>query len=447
MRISKIEYKETNLNTFLHKETITMTTNIDDEWQQFILKEYKKDGYDGIMHSHLTNDENEVGEVSENACLEEEFDLKKPPKCDELFISTKTKCLYLSEPIDIERIFWGIHVIDYYKQECGVVKKQKKIVCHTPEEYEEYKERLGSVRHYYQEQVIKMIDNVGLAPEGTETRVYKKRFNKNEQKTTGEFMKCKKRVVYKNERKLTVGMCKKDIINSRRKKKSGAFYNCFALIVRFLPNQNGREDFQEFHVKVFNTGKMEIPGRFSKSILEQIKQIVLDIIQPFNQGDKPLCYVDGKDGVLINSNFKLGYFIDRDRLYTLLRNKYGIETSYNSSSYQGVKCKYYFNNENGFDGEQTGCILEKDAMKMKELAKTKKYTKISFMIFRTGSCIIVGNCTKKILYFIYEFIKTILTQEYANISTGLEMEKNPNAPKKIFRPKKMNIHYYEENTE
>ena len=418
-----------------------MTCSIDDEWQQFLLKEYKKDGYDGIMHSHLTNDDvldapvvPPIVSVSAVPAVE--------PKCDELFISTKTKCLYLSEPIDIERIFWGIPVIDYYRQECGVVKKQKKIVCHNAEEYEQYKERLAGVGHYYQEQIIKMIDNVGLAPEGTETRVYKKRFNKYEQKTKGEFMKCKKRVVYKNERKLTVGMCKKDIINSRRKKKSGAFYNCFALIVRFLPTGSQCEDFQEFHVKVFNTGKLEIPGRFTNAVLHQIKQVVLDIVQPFRQGSVPLCYVDGKDGVLINSNFKCGYFIDRDRIHTLLRNKYGIETSYNSSSYQGVKCKYYFNNEIGFEGHQTGSILEKDAMKMKELAKTKKYTKISFMIFRTGSCIIVGNCTQKILYFIYDFLKNILTQEYAQISTGLELEEDPDAPQKIVRPKKVTIHFH-----
>lgn len=419
-------------------------TNIDDEWQQFILKEYKKDGYDGIMHSHLTNDDHEILPVIKNnekhvstiqqGCVASEM---VAPKCGELFISTKTKCLYLSEPIDIERIFWGLPVIDYYKPECGVVKKQKKIVCQNPEEYEQYKKRLSEINHYYQEQIIKMIDNVGLAPEGTETRIYKKRFDKKEQKTRGEFMKCKKRVVYKNERKLTVGMCKKDIVNSRRKKKSGAFYNCFALIVRFLPNAD--ENFQEFHVKVFNTGKLEIPGRFTTAVLQKIKQIVLDIVQPFRVGETPLYYVDGKDGVLINSNFKCGYFVDRDRIYTVLRNKYGIETSYNSSSYQGVKCKYYFNNEIGFDGPQTGSILEKDAMKMKELAKTKKYTKISFMIFRTGSCIIVGNCTKKILYFIYEFLKNILTQEYAHITTGLELEEDENAPQKAVRPKKMSI--------
>lgn len=434
-----------------------MTCNIDDEWQQFLLKEYRKDGYDGIMHSHLTNDDDVITtlntsdssalSISKNTCCLQNGNVMVPPKCDELFISTKTKCLYLSEPIDIERIFWGIPIIDYAKQACGVVKKQKKIVCHNAEEYEQYQARLSQVNHYYQEHIIKMIDNVGLAPEGTETRVLKRRFHKGGSTTQVEFMKCKKRVVYKNERKLTIGMCKKDILNSRRKKKSGAFYNCFALIVRFLPSENDpeadkNEAFQEFHVKVFNTGKLEIPGRFSTAVLCRIKQIVLDILQPFQAPG--LHYVDGKDGVLINSNFKCGYFIDRDRIYTLLRNKYGIETSYNSSSYQGVKCKYYFNNEIGFDGPQTGSILEKDAMKMKELAKTKKYTKISFMIFRTGSCIIVGNCTKKILYFIYDFLKNILIQEYPYISTGLD-EENGDGPgcvetvKKIARPKRVLI--------
>ena len=50
-------------------------------------------------------------------------------------------------------------------------------------------------------------------------------------------------------------MSKKDIVSYRTKKKS-AFYNCFVLIMRLLYNGI----FREIHVKVFNTGKLEIPG-------------------------------------------------------------------------------------------------------------------------------------------------------------------------------------------
>ena len=37
------------------------------------------------------------------------------------------------------------------------------------------------------------------------------------------------------------------------------------------------------------------------------------------------------------------------------------------------------------------------------------------MIFRTGSCLIVGNCTDEILRFVYEFVKKLLTDEYEKI--------------------------------
>ena len=40
------------------------------------------------------------------------------------------------------------------------------------------------------------------------------------------------------------------------------------------------------------------------------------------------------------------------------------------------------------------------------------------MIFRTGSCLIVGNCSEKILYFIFDFIKNVLEKEYQNICSG-----------------------------
>ena len=37
------------------------------------------------------------------------------------------------------------------------------------------------------------------------------------------------------------------------------------------------------------------------------------------------------------------------------------------------------------------------------------------MVFRTGSILIVGKCDENILLIIYEFLKRILHNEYANI--------------------------------
>jgi hypothetical protein len=40
---------------------------------------------------------------------------------------------------------------------------------------------------------------------------------------------------------------------------------------------------------------------------------------------------------------------------------------------------------------------------------------VSFMIFRTGSILIVGMCEDEVLYHIYHYLKTLLADEYENI--------------------------------
>jgi hypothetical protein len=55
------------------------------------------------------------------------------------------------------------------------------------------------------------------------------------------------RIKFKDTRKLSIGVSKKDLLSYRCKKKS-AFYNCFVLILRMKI----ADSFKEFHVKVFN---------------------------------------------------------------------------------------------------------------------------------------------------------------------------------------------------
>tara|TARA_B100000424_G_scaffold105607_1_gene79516 strand:+ start:4353 stop:5486 length:1134 start_codon:yes stop_codon:yes gene_type:complete len=305
------------------------------------------------------------------------------PICQDLYISTTTKVLYLNQPIDIDTIFWKLPVINYGDPKCGIVKKQMKISSKTPEDFEEYKKNLTNWT-YYKEHVIKQIHNPNA-----------------------------RRIKFKDERKITIGVSKKDIMNCRGKVKN-AFYNCFAIILRMKYNSN----FKEIHVKVFNTGKLEIPGILNAELLDSIKTMVIDLISPYVNSH--LSYVDSEtnENVLINSNFNCGYFINRDKLYDILKSdKYKLETAYDPCSYPGVKCKFYFNNKEEFNSvKQKGLIHDVDKnMKLSELDENKKYTEISFMIFRTGSVLIVGNCTERILRFVYDFIKKMLQDEYLNV--------------------------------
>jgi len=274
-----------------------------------------------------------------------------------------------------------IPIIEYWQQREGVIKKQMKIVSKSQEEYAEYQARLTTIP-YYRDYVIKQVDNPTA-----------------------------RRIKFKDERKLTVGLSKKDIMNCRSKQKN-AFYNCFAMILRF----HCGGEYKEIHVKVFNTGKLEIPGILNNELLVTVQRMVLEILQPYI--DTPLFYISedrGDENVLINSNFNCGFYINREKAHSILRSeKYGIESAYDPCSYPGVKCKYYFNHDLGFDlDKQIGHVTQGDRrMKMSELDDSKKYTEVSFMIFRTGSCLIVGNCSEKILMFVFECIKRFLVQEY-----------------------------------
>jgi hypothetical protein len=40
------------------------------------------------------------------------------------------------------------------------------------------------------------------------------------------------------------------------------------------------------------------------------------------------------------------------------------------------------------------------------------------MIFRTGSILIVGKCSEDVLKIVYEYVKTLLTNEYKEIMTS-----------------------------
>ena len=255
----------------------------------------------------------------------------------------------------------------------------------------EIKELLKNEK-YYHEQEIEHIDN----PEG--------------------------RIKFKVQTKINIGLCKKDILNYRCKLKR-AFFNCFVLIMRI--KEPSSDIFKEMHVKVFNTGKLEIPGIQSDESLTHVLNLLIGILKPIVGDD--IGYIPDKcETVLINSNFNCGYFINRDKLFNILKYKYRIHSNYDSCSYPGIQCKFYYVPELNAE-DQTG------QKPNPSLSSTYPYSienvnEISFMIFRTGSVLIVGRCGENVLFCIYNFLKKLLETEYPEIGNQLN----------ILEPKKHN---------
>jgi len=348
---------------------MAITMDIDEEWLNFNNDDDDDDDVD-IENKYSNFIKIDGDEETLSANIKQELCLSEAPKSSQIYISTKTKIAYLTNPINLKEIFWLIDVIPYAKPVNGVVKKQMKFSLENQEELTFIQNKLKD-ETYVEEHVITHIDN----PTG--------------------------RIKFKDVRKISIGICKKDIMSYRCKKKS-AFYNCFVLILRM----NVEGIFKEFHVKVFNTGKLEIPGVQCEENFQMILKLVIETLQPFTEGI--LGYKDNSnETVLINSNFNCGFFINREILYETLKLKYNIQAIYDPCSYPGIQCKFYYNPDIGL---QNGCQISEENKHL-----YKNVNEVSFMIFRTGSVLIVGKCDENVLLIIYEFLKDILINEYKNI--------------------------------
>jgi len=217
------------------------------------------------------------------------------------------------------------------------------------------------------------------------------------------------RIKFKDVRKISIGVCKKDILSYRCKKKS-AFYNCFVLILRI----SYEGSFHEVHVKVFNTGKLEIPGIKNDNLLYLVLDLLVKICKPYISEN--LTWNDNITTVLINSNFNCGFYVNRAKLYNIIQFKYKISSVYDPCSYPGIQCKFYYNTKLPYTEQQLGVLDSK--------YKENDYKKISFMIFRTGSVLIVGKCNEDELNNIYMFLKDMLFNEYNLIYETNKQEEN-----------------------
>ena len=306
------------------------------------------------------------------------------PKCSPLNISTKTKISYLNYPIDLKKVFWAIPLIKYHSPCVGVIKKQMKFNSLCPDEVNEIVVEKAKY-DYVDDYIINQVH----ATDG--------------------------RNKFKDVRKVSIGICKKDITSYRCKRKS-AFYNCFVVILRLLHNAA----YKEIHVKVFNTGKLEIPGIQDSTILDKALTVLVEILTPIVvlvKDAPPLKFLAEKsETVMINSNFSCGYYINREKMYRLLKYKYKINSNFDPCSYPGIQCEFYHDT---LLAQQHG-VQPPVERGMKPVAKIKtlasaNISKISFMIFRTGSVLIVGKCSEEMLYEIYGFLCQMFTVDYDEI--------------------------------
>ena len=110
--------------------------------------------------------------------------------------------------------------------------------------------------------------------------------------------------------------------------------------------------------------------------------------------------------VLINSDFDIGFKINREKLYRYMLDR-NVYCTYEACTYPGVNIKYYYNTDyktNGICNCESMCDGKSD--------DENKCKKITIAVFKSGKIIITGAQTYNQLDIVYKYIKTLLIDNY-----------------------------------
>ena len=230
----------------------------------------------------------------------------------------------------------------------------------------------------------------------------------------------------KNKKFSILGVFYKDIhegiIKKVKPRKKGAFPNNMAIIIK-SPMGTGKI----IHMKIF-TGKttssismvgckIKEDGIAVTKILEQyiLKQPIL-----FNEHSiqtKKEFKINRFETTMVNSNYSIGFEVDRDRLFNHLCKKYSyLFVSYDPAVYAAVKIGYYYNSikdiQNGIcDCPNNICTLNKSTSGKGSGNGIGQCKKVTIAIFESGNVVITGGRNINHANSAYKFINVIIEND------------------------------------
>ena len=230
----------------------------------------------------------------------------------------------------------------------------------------------------------------------------------------------------KNKKFSILGVFYKDvhegIIKKPKPRKKGAFPNNMAVLIK---SPMGTD--KNIHMKIF-TGK----GGGSISMVGcKIKEdgfAVIKILEKYIL-KKPILFVNHTEQIkkdfkiykfettMVNSNYSIGFKIDRNRLFNHLCKKYNfLFVSYDPAVYAAVKIGYYYNKLK--DIQDGICNCPNDTCTLNKTTSGKgsgdgigQCKKVTIAIFESGNIVITGGRNIEQANSAYDFINTIIKND------------------------------------
>jgi TATA-box binding protein (TBP) (component of TFIID and TFIIIB) len=215
-----------------------------------------------------------------------------------------------------------------------------------------------------------------------------------------------------------IGYSARDLLTKRRVSDK-TFFNQSTIVIRKRRGEG--EDFKEVNVKLFANGGFQMTGVTNE---EFSRDVILWMIERLNAlptaiTEKPLALV--KFAVqLLNSDYKMSALVKRAELHKILCERYRLSSTLETTIYQGVNTKYYYNE--AAPATRGICECPKFCSGQGDGTAVGSCKRITIAIFQTGSIIITGARTRRQLDEAYDFINGVIRVHAKEVSKPVAAE-------------------------
>jgi len=223
----------------------------------------------------------------------------------------------------------------------------------------------------------------------------------------------------------TKGVCRNDIMLKRKREKK-TFFNQSSIVIRLERTQN---IWKEVNIKLFSNGGVQMTGvpddATGRMAIEWLGDHIEKTYKDVFNGKRNIHKYETQ---LVNSDYSIGVPIKREKLHKILVETYGLFSTFESTIYQGVNTKYYYNKANK-DGPPGICMCPNPCDGTGLGEKIGDCKRITISPFQTGRIIITGARSLEQIEEAYDFMN-VLFQKHANeiIRTVMVSKEETNAP-------------------
>jgi len=218
-----------------------------------------------------------------------------------------------------------------------------------------------------------------------------------------------------------VGIASRDAFTNRKVSNKTFFNQSTIIMRRKIPKQPTQPDrgFKEVNIKMFANGGVQMTGIPSVEFATAALQELIDTIGtlPKNPFANPDAAAISKFNVqLVNSDYTIKYPVKRDDLHTLLTRNYGLFSTNESTIYQGVNTKYYYNKAHSHKEPKGVCHCKDIICTGQGNGEGEGQCKrVTLSVFQTGKIIITGARNMDQIMEVYHYFNQILTKHAPEI--------------------------------